>query len=377
VENFRSGTYRRQTGGYQSFSPDPVNRQWIIGDPAVLTLLSEADRKIGSLDMFSRYVPNVDLFIRMHVVKEATTSSQIEGTRTNMEEALMQESDLHPEKRDDWKEVQNYIQAMNFAIGELARLPLSGRLLRETHRILLSDARGRHKMPGEFRQSQNWIGGATLQDAAFIPPHHSEVPELMSDLEKFIHNPEIRIPPLLKAALIHYQFETIHPFLDGNGRIGRLLITLFLVHEGLLQKPVLYLSNFLEKHRLLYFDHLSAVRDKNDLAPWFRFFLTGIIETATQASSTLEDVLRLRQQLEGEKLLSLGAKAKKARILLDHLYQHPIVDGAEVAEITGYSLPTAYKLIDSFQQLRILAETTGFQRNRRFVFQEYVGLFQG
>lgn len=377
MKDFQSGSYRVQLSGYQSFSPNPINRQWVIDDPGLITLLSEADRQIGSLDMYSRYVPNVDLFIKMHVIKEATTSSRIEGTKTNIQEALMEERDLNPEKRDDWKEVQNYIGAMNFAIAELERLPLSSRLIRETHRILLSGARGAHKMPGEFRQSQNWIGGATLKDATFIPPHHSEVPDLISDLEKFIHNKQILFPPLLKIALIHYQFETIHPFLDGNGRIGRLLIPLFMVHEGLLHKPILYLSDFLDRHRQLYFDHLSSVRINHNMDSWFRFFLTGVIETARKASTTLGEIIQLRQHLEGEKILTLGVQAKKARILLDHLYQRPIVDGSEVATITGYSLPTAYKLIDAFQQLEILVETTGFQRNRKFLFQPYLELFQG
>ena len=377
MKDFQSGTYRTQLSGYRSFSPNPINRQWVVDDPGLITLLGEADRLIGSLDMYSRYVPDVDLFIKMHVVVEATTSSRIEGTKTNIQEALMEERDLDPEKRDDWKEVQNYIEAMNFAIAELERLPLSSRLIRETHRILLSGTRGAHKMPGEFRQSQNWIGGVSLKDAAFIPPHHSEVPELMSDLEKFIHNKEIPFPPLLKIALIHYQFETIHPFLDGNGRMGRLLITLFMVHEGLLHKPILYLSDFLDRHRQLYFDHLSNVRANHQIDAWFRFFLTGVIETARKASATLDEVMRLRQKLEGEQLLTLGVKAAKARILLDHLYRHPIVDGAEVAAITGYSLPTAYKLIESFQRLGILSEMTGFQRNRKFLFGPYVELFQG
>lgn len=377
MKDFQAGTYRTQLSGYRSFSPNPINRQWVVDDPGLITLLGEADRLIGSLDMYSRYVPDVDLFIKMHVVVEATTSSRIEGTKTNIQEALMEERDLDPEKRDDWKEVQNYIVALNFAIAELERLPLSSRLIRETHRILLSGARGANKMPGEFRQSQNWIGGVSLKDAAFIPPHHSEVPELMSDLEKFIHNKDIPFPPLLKIALIHYQFETIHPFLDGNGRMGRLLITLFMVHEGLLHKPILYLSDFLDRHRQLYFDHLSNVRANHQIDAWFRFFLTGVIETARKASATLDEVMRLRQKLEGEQLLTLGVKATKARILLDHLYRHPIVDAAEVAAITGYSLPTAYKLIESFQRLGILSETTGFQRNRKFLFRPYVELFLG
>ncbi|MEZ4988415.1 MAG: Fic family protein [Saprospiraceae bacterium] len=376
MKHFQSGNYRKQIEGYQSFSPTPINRQWIIDDPEILELLGEADRFIGKLDMFSNYVPNVDLFISMHVVKEATTSSRIEGTKTNIQEALMPESDVDPEKRDDWQEVRNYIDAMNFAVAKLSELPLSGRLIRDTHKILLSGARGRHKLPGEFRNSQNWIGGVTLKDAAFVPPHHSEVPELMGDLEKFIHNESIKVPHLIKIALAHYQFETIHPFLDGNGRVGRLLITLYLVSSGLLKKPVLYLSDFLDKNRSLYFDNLSAMRTRNDLVQWLKFFLVGVAETSAQACQTFDDILALRKELEGEKIPELGAKAKKARLLLDHLYQQPIVDGAEVSKVTGYSLPSAYKLLEAFQRMDILVEKTGFQRNRKFVFQTYLDLFQ-
>ncbi|MCB0644635.1 MAG: Fic family protein [Phaeodactylibacter sp.] len=375
MRHFSAGSYRKQTGGYQSFSPGYINKQWILEDPEILLLLSQADRELGKLDMFSNYIPNVDLFISMHVVKEATNSSRIEGTKTNIQEAVMEKSDIDPEKRDDWQEVQQYIKAMNFAIEKLEQLPLSSRLIRETHHILLSNTRGKNKQPGAFRTSQNWIGGATLKDAAFIPPHYSEVQSLMRDLEKFMHNDEIKVPHLIKIALIHYQFETIHPFLDGNGRIGRLLITLYLVSFDLLKRPTLYLSEFLEKHRAVYFDNLSAVRRHNELTPWLKFFLVGIIETAAKACTTFDQILSLRQRVETEKILPLGSRAPKARLLLDHLYQHPIVDAQDVAETTGYSMPSAYQLLDNFQQLGILQEQTGFQRNRKFVFREYLDLF--
>lgn len=376
MRQFQSGSHRKQPGGYQSFSPSPINRQWIIDDPEIQVLLSEADRHIGSLNMFSNYVPNVDLFISMHVVKEATTSSHIEGTRTNIEEAWMPEYDISPERRNDWQEVRNYIDAMNFAVQQLDTLPLSSRLIREAHRILLSGARGKHKLPGEFRSSQNWIGGSTLNEASFIPPHHTEVYELMSDLEMFMHNAEIKVPHLIKIALIHYQFETIHPFLDGNGRMGRLLITLYLFNFGLLKKPVLYLSNYFDQNRALYFDYLSSVRTGNHLRQWLAFFLEGVAATATQATDTLEKIFSLKQQLEGEIMMSLGSKAKRGNLLLNYLYQHPVVDGSDVSKITGYTLPSAYKLLDDFQKLGILVEMTGFQRNRKFMFKSYMELFQ-
>jgi Fic family protein len=217
MKNFKSGKYISQ-GSFKSFSPELINRHWELDDMEVIGLLSKADRQLGRLDMYSEYIPNIDLFISMHVLKEATKSSKIEGTKTNIEEALQAKEDISEEKRNDWDEVQNYIQALNTAIESLKKLPFSTRLIKQTHRTLLQGVRGKHKLPGEFRSSQNWIGGATINDAVFIPPNQNQIPELMSDLEKFSHNQDILLPDLLKIALIHYQFETIHPFLDGNGR---------------------------------------------------------------------------------------------------------------------------------------------------------------
>lgn len=261
MKHFKAGNYVSQ-GSYKSFQPSLINRQWELDSMEVLKLLSQADRELGRLDMYSNYIPNIDLFISMHVLKEATQSSKIEGTQTNMEEALLDREDIPLDKRDDWEEVQNYIKAMESAIIALEKLPFSSRLIRETHKVLLQGVRGEKKQPGDFRKSQNWIGGATINDALFIPPVHTSVPELMSDIEKFIHNEEIFFPELLKIALVHYQFETIHPFLDGNGRVGRLLIPLYLVSIGILKKPILYLSDFMETHRKLYYDNLMNVREK-------------------------------------------------------------------------------------------------------------------
>ncbi len=226
MKNFKSGQYISQ-GYYKSFQPEFINRQWYIESMEIIQLLSQADRELGRLDMYSKYIPNIDLFISMHVIKEATQSSKIEGTQTNMDEALLDKEDIPVNRRDDWEEVQNYIKAMEWAIRELDKLPISSRLIRGTHKILLQGVRGEKKLPGEFRNSQNWIGGATIKDAIFIPPVHTSVPKLMSDIEKFLHNEEIFLPELLKIGLVHYQFETIHPFLDGNGRVGRLLIPLY------------------------------------------------------------------------------------------------------------------------------------------------------
>src|SRR5690606_16654577 len=277
MKNFKAGYYIDQ-GTFKSFIPEEINRDWVLDDMEVIDLLSQADRQLGRLDMYSEYIPNIELFISMHVLKEATKSSKIEGTKTNIEDALQEKADIAVEKRNDWEEVQNYIQALNQAIESLKKLPFSTRLIKQTHKILLQDVRGKHKLPGEFRSSQNWIGGASISDAVFIPPHFKEVGELMSDLEKFAHNEEIIFPDLLKIALIHYQFETIHPFLDGNSRVGRLMITLYLVEKQILKRPILYLSDFFERNRMLYYDNLMKVREKNDIQQWFKFFLVGVIE---------------------------------------------------------------------------------------------------
>jgi len=237
ISQFNAGYFEQQFQ-YKSFVPEPINREWVISNPEVLTLLTNASHLLGELNAFAQLIPDVDFFIQMHITKEATTSSRIEGTQTNMEEALGGEQDIDPERRDDWQEVHNYIQAVNYAIAQLETMPLSNRLLRSTHQILLQGVRGKNKLPGEFRNSQNWIG-PSLKHAVFVPPHYSRVPELMGDLEQFSHNEAIYVPHLVRIALIHYQFETIHPFLDGNGRLGRLLIPLYLAHANVLTKPAL------------------------------------------------------------------------------------------------------------------------------------------
>ena len=287
IEEFKSGSYLQQYE-YKSFSPTFINNEWTWEDGKINTLLAEANRKLGSLDTFSLQVQDINIFIEMHIAKEATKSSKIEGTQTEIEEALKNVSDIAPERKDDWQEVHNYIEAMNTSINKLKTLPVSTRLLKDAHRILMSGVRGEHRNPGEFRASQNWIGGASLKDATYIPPVHTELNELMSDLEKFLHNEKIEVPYILRAGIAHYQFETIHPFLDGNGRIGRLLITLYLVSTNLLSKPALYLSDYFEKHRQLYYDNLNNVRIKNDMSQWLKFYLVGIIETSEKSIYTFK-----------------------------------------------------------------------------------------
>jgi Fic family protein len=374
MKTFKSGN-RINQGTYKSFQPNKINQQWGIEDMEVLNLLSQADRQLGRLDMYSEYIPNIDLFISMHVLKEATQSSKIEGTKTNIEDALLDKEDVNDEKRDDWEEVQNYIEALNSAIKNLEKLPFSSRLIRETHKILLQGVRGKHKLPGEFRNSQNWIGGASINDATFIPPIHSSINEYMGDLENFAHNSESFFPDLLKIALIHYQFETIHPFLDGNGRVGRLMITLYLVEKGILKKPILYLSDFFERNRILYYDNLTKVREKDDLSQWFKFFLVGVIETTKSGINTFDSILKLQKEVE-IKLQTLGSRSHNAQLILNHLFQKPIIDAQKVKELTSLSSPSVYKLIDALEKLEILTEITGAKRGKIYLFREYTRLFK-
>ncbi len=359
---------------YKSFEPVLVNHAWVWEDAIINTLLEKANRALGELNAFSLIVPDIDLFIEMHVVKEAQTSSRIEGTRTGMDEALMREEQIRPEKRDDWHEVRNYIDALNTAIDELRVLPLSNRMLKQTHAILMRGVRGEHRQPGAFRTSQNWIGGSNLADAAFILPHHENVPNLMSDLEKFWHNEEIDVPHLVRAAISHYQFETIHPFLDGNGRIGRLLITLYLISHGLLAKPSLYLSDFFERNRASYYDALTRVRAGNDLIHWIRFFLNGVAQTAIKGRDVFRQILTLRTEVE-QAVLSLGKRAHSARLALNLLYRKPIINAADVEEALTITTPTANALIRALVELGILVEITGQQRWRSYAFERYLKLF--
>ncbi len=374
MQNFKAGHYVNQ-GYYKSFQPNLLNRQWSLNDMELLALLSQADRHLGRLDMYSEYIPDIDLFISMHVLKEATQSSKIEGTKTNMEEALLDKEDVSHEKRDDWEEVQNYITAMGRAIEMLNDIPFSNRLIKATHKVLLQGVRGEHKQPGEFRKSQNWIGGASINDAVFIPPIHTSIGDLMSDLEKFTHNQDFYFPDLLKIGIIHYQFKTIHPFLDGNGRVGRLLITLYLVNKNILKKPVLYLSDFFENNKTTYYDNLMRVRTHDDIKQWLKFFLVGVIETAKKAVNTFDEILKLKKHSELS-IQTLGPRANNAQKILEYLLKRPIVDAKKIVEITGVSNRTSYNLINDLLEIGILNEITGGQRGKAYTFKKYLNLFK-
>lgn len=375
LEKYESGKTLKHPTGYAYFSPNFINDQWIWEDQNINQLLEKAAIKLGELNSYARLVPNIDLFIQLHVTKEAVVSSRIEGTQTQMDEALLEEEEISPERKNDWLEVNNYVRALNLAITDLEKLPISSRLIKKTHEILLSSARGEHKQPGEYRTSQNWIGGNSLMDAVFIPPSQDKVAELMSDLEKFLHNDDIKVPALIKIGIAHYQFETIHPFLDGNGRIGRLLITLFLVDQNILSKPLLYLSAFFEKNKGLYYDNLTFVRTKNDMRQWLIYFLVGIAETAENATDTLSKVLELKLNLENMLNSTFGKRSGKASILLQALFRKPVIHVNQVVEITESSYKTANELVSDFVKAGILKEATGQSRNRVFLFDDYLKLF--
>lgn len=374
LENYQSGHYELGAG-YKYFVPTMINDEWSWQDTTINTLLEKASIKLGELNSFSRLVPNIDLFIQLHVTKEAVLSSRIEGTQTHMDEALLPKSEVREERRDDWQEVRNYVNAINEAIDNLDKLPISSRLIRNTHKILLDSVRGEHKLPGEYRTSQNWIGGATITDARYIPPHHQLLGDLMGDLEKFINNPDVNVPDLVKIAIVHYQFETVHPFLDGNGRIGRLLITLYLVQAGILDKPLLYLSSFFEKRKDLYYDNLSAVRTNNDMLHWVKYFLVGVEQTASHAVQTLSNVLKFKDGVENNIRATYGNRSTNAIRIIHQLLQNPFITIDEAARLCNISYNTSSLIIKNLCNDNYLEEQTGQSRNRLYYFKAYTDLF--
>jgi Fic family protein len=374
----RAGRYLSQPTGYRAFVPAPLPPTPPLDlSGAVQGLLSSADRALGRLDGSVLTLPNPDLFVFMYVRKEAVLSSQIEGTQSSLQDLLAAEAALFElELPRDVDEVVNYVRAMNHGLARLPDLPVSVRLIREIHAALMQGVRGGRLQPGELRSSQNWIGpaGSTLATATFVPPPHHVVPQALGDLENFLHQPDA-LPPLVKIALAHVQFETIHPFLDGNGRVGRLLITFLLTERGVLHKPVLYLSHYFKRHRQAYYEHLQAVRDRGDWEAWLAFFLRGVIEVADEATETARRILRLREAHRAAITDQLGRAAGNGHKVLESLFDRPIVSVNDVRATTGTTYAAANGLVARLSAIGVLEEMTGYTRNRRFRYAPYIALF--
>jgi Fic family protein len=378
----RSGQFVKQGTGYLAFIPAALHPiPPIKADAEMTRLLSDADWTLGRLDGIATVLPNPDLFVSMYVRQEAVLSSQIEGTQSTLEDVLQFEIDSKGQDfPKDIQEVVNYVAAMNFGLDRLKTLPLSLRLIREIHARLLTGVRGSNRTPGEFRASQNWIGpiGCTLANATFVPPPVPEMLTALDNLEKFLHDDSL--PLLIQCGLAHAQFETIHPFLDGNGRVGRLLISFLLCQKHALERPLLYLSGYLKQHRAEYYDRLTAIRNDGDWQGWLKFFLRGVHQVGQEAADTARNILRIREehrQLLNEKL----AKDKLAAtpydvIFLEYLFQQPIVTVRLAEQHLNRAFVTANKVVERFVNLGLLEETTGFQRNRRFRYAPYLALFE-
>ena len=375
---FKAGEYVHN-GEYAVFQP--VHLKSGVGafnDPKIFNLATEASRYLGELNAYSIFAQDIDFFIRMSVFREATSSNQIEGATTNLHEVLMSKDNLKDrEKRNDWEEVHNYIRAIHYAIDRLPKRPLAYNLICETHKLLLSGVRGQNKSPGRVRTVQNWIGGNSPAQAIFVPPPPNKVKDLMNDLDEYWHDAKPVTHPLLKIAVMHYQFETIHPFLDGNGRLGRLLITLQLMDKSILNKPAFYLSEYIEENRQAYYESLNFVRNsKNGLDQWICFFLTGMVETAKKASKTLAESLGIREEYRkmfAEKLSP--QRQKNANKLLDYLFSQPIVNVAMAARKLDCSQQAANELIKELCRLEILSVTSSQKRHRYFILHNYFKLF--
>lgn len=374
----RSGAFVRQPAGYTAFIPNDLPPDPPLAfDATMQTLLSQADRALGRLDGSVEALPNPDLFVFMYVRREAVLSSQIEGTQASLGDLLEVEAQIFdPARPDDVEEILNYVAALNHGLDRLATLPLSLRLIREIHERLMQGVRGQHATPGEFRRTQNWIGpaGALLRDASFVPPPPSDLDRLLGTFETYLQRND-DLPLLVRVGLIHAQFETLHPFLDGNGRIGRLLITFCLCERAALAKPVLYLSHYLKRHRARYYDLLQAVRTGGAWEEWLRFFLAGVSEVADEAAGNARRIVQMREDHRGRLIGALGKGAANGLRFLETLYVRPYFTVASVSAELGISDQAANTLTKRLVSLEIVRETTGNRRNRVFRYDPYLALF--
>ena len=373
LESYNAGEYINM-GDYKSFIPSKIDEDWSWNDSELNKLVSDANLQLGKLDGYAQQIPNVDLYIKMHVKVEANKSSRIEGTRTTLDEDLLSKDDIDPEKRDDWQEVQNYVDAMNYGIERINEIPISTRLIKEIHSILMKNVRGKDKNPGEYRMSQNWIGGSRPGNAVYVPPIASEINNCLNDLEKFINNDKINTPDLVKIAMIHYQFESIHPFLDGNGRTGRIIIPLYLLNKGIITTPCFYISNYIEENKNAYYDFLSRVRTNNDMISWIKFFLEATIETAKTARVKFQNILQFTKEVD-QILPTLSVKYENAKKVIDFLYIQPKASRIEIIEKTKIPDSTVNGIINELMRVNLINEITGFSRNKVYQFTKYIELF--
>jgi toxin-antitoxin system, toxin component, fic family len=376
IEVYKSGIYENHKD-YKSFLPSKINYQWEWNNPRLNVLLEEANIEIGNLKSYSELIPNIDLYIKMHIKMEANKSNRIEGTQTSIEEELMPIMEVSPEKRNDVREVQNYIDALQYSVDRIIKedFPLSSRLIKEIHKELMKGVRGERKTPGEYRISQNWIGGSMPSNAVYVPPAHIHIQDLISDMEKFIHNDNIFIPKLIRIAMIHYQFESIHPFLDGNGRVGRIIIPLYLLSSKMLSKPCFYISDYFERYRTEYYEALNRVRLYNDMTGWINFFLQATIETAKTARRKFEKAVIFVEKMN-KNVDSILGKNENVRKILDNFYENPIQETSELIEKIKVSKATINRTIASMIKQNIITETTGNSRNRIYVMEEYLNIFK-
>lgn len=374
----RSGTYVQQLEGYRAFIPAPLPPMPAVRmDGEMQALLSQADRALGRLDGSIQTLPNPDLFVFMYVKKEAVLSSQIEGTQASFNDVLEAEANIfNPRQPNDVEEVLNYVTAMNYGVERLKTLPMSVRLIKEIHALLLEGVRGNHLQPGEIRSSQNWIGvpGATIRTASFVPPPPFEVMNALGALETFLHD-DTPMPTLIKIGLAHAQFETIHPFLDGNGRVGRLLITFLLCEKGILTTPLLYISHYFKAHRQRYYDLLQATRDEGDWEGWLKFFLQGIATVSNQATDTARRIVQLREESRQIIASEFGRVGANGTMVLEQFFRRPIMQVNDIRAMLNVSYPAANSLMNKFVEHGLVEEVTGQARNRRFRFSPYIDLF--
>jgi Fic family protein len=378
MDKNRAGIYITQPKGYKAFIPKPLppNPELDL-DNETIEILSRADTAIGRLSGISQALPNPDLFVAMYVRKEAVLSSQIEGTQASLEDVLEYESENKPKTLpNDVTEVVNYVKAMNYGLNRINELPLSLRLVKEIHAKLMQGVRGEYKAPGAFRKTQNWIGpgGCALSNAQFVPPPEHDMLQALGELEKYMHS-ALRYPLLIECGLIHFQFETIHPFLDGNGRIGRLLIAFFLCYKKILQKPLLYLSYYFKQNRLEYYDRLMAVREKGDFEGWIKFFLKGVADVALEACETSNKIVSLKDS-DRYKIIKAYKESSKAAIFHEMLFDRPIVSITDIAKIMNTTFPTASDICIKLAKLNILKEITGRERNKLFAYKSYLDLLK-